>query len=96
MNDNMGAYLSKAGVSNSNSFKGHILTKNALAGRIKPKKCVQGPHFSKIVHGHFLILVYVTGRTDLKGTSINDVTYVSGGVLLILRHSTEALVLKKA
>jgi len=40
---------STAEVSNSNVFKGHILIKNSLAGRIKPKICVQGPHFSKIV-----------------------------------------------
>ncbi len=37
------------GVSNSNDIKGHILIKNGLAGRIQPKKCVKGPHFSKIV-----------------------------------------------
>jgi hypothetical protein len=31
-----------AGVSNSNSFEGHILTKNELAGRIKIKKVSAG------------------------------------------------------
>jgi hypothetical protein len=59
----------RAGVSNSNVFKGHILIKNGLAGRIRPKNVLKGRIFLKysknlVIFGHFLILIFVAGRTE--------------------------------
>ncbi len=50
----------RAGVSNSNVFKGHILRKHGLATRKKQKTCLWGPHFLKIClkTSHFWIFSY--------------------------------------